>query len=303
MQHVGAFSFQDLRHGHFLVAISPPALRPANLPPINTALLPFFRLSTNCHGNGCSPILLGSLCKWHLCLTVTGFKIILRAWRQVIKLNFQPVDHMNVANERWIKKESNGKRCMSPPPFVKTLHSQLVLPPSSSRDGRWDSQVEALCWEQKNNSAKAPSSMEFMSCSSTQGHCGTQTHHRDLLRFFIWSSTHNVLCRPPAYLLHMAEMPGSFGSQMYYLWAEPERLENNVQQNETCWPRLQHGQPLSQESQPDKQQAEDEISHGTKQSLGSEAIMWNKYMTASAIEGTIVPCDNTYYNLITVHRH
>ena len=34
--------------------------------------------------------------------------------------------------------------------------------------------------------------MEFMSCSSTQGHCRTQTHHKDFLRFFIWSSTHTM---------------------------------------------------------------------------------------------------------------
>lgn len=231
-----------LKPGPFLTAISRPAHHhhPPNLPSIHRALPPFFCLSTNCHGNGCSPILLGSLCKWHLCLTVTGFKIILRAWRQVIKLNFQPVDHMNVANEWWIKRAMG---VIHPPLLspVKTLHSRLALPPSSSRDGRWDSQVQALHWEQKNNSAKATSSTEFMSCSSTQGHCGTQTHHRDFLWFFIWSSTHNVLCRPPAYLLHMAEMPGSFGSQTYYLWAEPERLESNVQQNETCWPKLQHG--------------------------------------------------------------
>lgn len=79
------------------------------------------------------------------------------------------------------------------PSPVKTQHSRLVLPRSSPRDGRVGSQVEALHREQKNNSAKATSSMEFMSCSSTQGHCGTQTHHRDFLRFFIWSSTHNVL--------------------------------------------------------------------------------------------------------------
>lgn len=89
-----------------------------------------------------------------------------------------------------VDKKSNG-RCDTPPSPVKTLHSWLVLPPSF-RDGRWDSQVQALCWEQKNNSAKATSSMEFMSCSSTQGHCGTQTHHRDFLRFFIWSSTHTM---------------------------------------------------------------------------------------------------------------
>lgn len=134
-----------------------------------------------------------------------------------------------------VDKRSRGRRRHPPPSpsAAKTLHSPLALPPPSLRGGRWDSQVQALCWEQKNNSAKATSSMEFMSCSSTQGHCGTQTHHRDFLRFFIWSCTHNVPCRPQAYLLHMAEMPGSFGSQTYYLRAEPERSESNVQQNET----------------------------------------------------------------------
>lgn len=136
MQHVWVFSFQDLKFGQFLTAISLQVLRPANLSPIHMALLPFFLLSTNYHGNGCSPILLGSLCKWHLCLTVTGFKIILRAWRQVIKLNFQPVDHMNVANESGLKKKRAMGSGVCPPTPVKTLHSQLVLPPSSSRDGR-----------------------------------------------------------------------------------------------------------------------------------------------------------------------
>lgn len=221
---------------------SPPPSQPPH--PSTQPSFHFFCLSTNCHGNGCSPISLGSLCKWNLCLTVTGFKIILRAWRQVIKLNFRPVDHMKVANEWWIKRAMGGgvqKGVWSPPSPVKTLHSQLAPLPPPSRVGRRDSQVQAQHWEKKNNSAKATSSMEFMSCSSTQGHCGTQTHHRDFLRFFIRSSTHNVLCRLPAYLLHMAEMPGSFGSQTYYLWAEPERLESNVQQNETCWPKLQRG--------------------------------------------------------------
>lgn len=139
-----------MKPGPFLTAISCPALHPPNLPSIHWALPPFFCLSTNCHGNGCSPILLGSLCKWHLCLTVTGFKIILRAWRQVIKLNFQPVAHMNVANEWWIKRAMGGG-AIHPLSPVKTLHSRLVLPPppSSSNDGRWDTQVQALRWEQK----------------------------------------------------------------------------------------------------------------------------------------------------------
>lgn len=96
----------------------PSAARPTTFPPIDTALPPFFCLSTNCHGNGRSPILLGSLCKWHLCLTVTGFKIILRARRQVIKLNFQPVDHMNVANEWWIKRAVGGGVISPPPPHT-----------------------------------------------------------------------------------------------------------------------------------------------------------------------------------------
>lgn len=128
--------------------------------------------------------------------------------------------------------------------------------------------------------------MEFMSCSSTQGHCRTQTYHRDFLRFFIWSSTHNVLCGPPAYLLHMAEMPGSFGSLTYYLWAEPGRLESNVQQNETCWPKLQHGQPLSRSSQQDKQQAEDEISDEMNKAKGSEATEWQIYACTVTIYGS-----------------
>lgn len=81
---------------------------PSKPPSLHRALTAFFCLSANCHGNGCSPILLGSLCKWHLSLTVTGFKIILRAWRQVIKLNFRPVDHMNVLNEWWIKRAMGG---------------------------------------------------------------------------------------------------------------------------------------------------------------------------------------------------
>lgn len=148
-----------------------------------------------------------------------------------------------------VDKKSNGRTCDMPPHPVKTLHSRLALPPPSLRDGRWDSQVQALCLEQKNNSAKATSSMEFMSCSSTQGHCGTQTHHRDFLRFFIWSGTHNVLCRLPAYLLHMAKMPGSFGSQTYYLWAEPERLESNVQQMRPADPSCNTDSQLSRASQ------------------------------------------------------
>lgn len=85
-----------------------------------------------------------------------------------------------------VDKRSRGRRCHAPPPSAKTLHSPLVLPPPPPlRDGRRVSQVQELCWEQKNNSAKATSSMEFMSCSSSQGHCGTQTRRRDFLRFFI----------------------------------------------------------------------------------------------------------------------
>lgn len=70
----------------------------------------------------------GSLCKWHLCLTVTGFKIILRAWRQVIKLNFQPVDHMNGPNEWWIKRAVGEGSRIHPHSPVKTQRSQLVPP-------------------------------------------------------------------------------------------------------------------------------------------------------------------------------
>lgn len=70
-----------------------------------------------------------------------------------------------------VDKRSNGEvvsrvGVIHPPPLWKhctaSLFCILLL-------------VGALQWEQKNNSAKATSSMEFMSCSSTQGHCGTQT--------------------------------------------------------------------------------------------------------------------------------
>lgn len=53
-----------------------------------------------------SPIARRSLCKWYLSLTVTACKIILRAHRQVIKLNFQPVDRMSTAHEWWIKRRA-----------------------------------------------------------------------------------------------------------------------------------------------------------------------------------------------------
>lgn len=130
-------AFQRLKLGLFLTAISCPAHHPHNLQSIHRALPPFFCLSTNCHGNGCSPILLGSLCKWHLCLTVTGFKIILRAWRQVIKLNFQPVDHMNVANEWRIKRAMGGG--VIHPHRCKNTAQPACSPLLFFSDGRRDS--------------------------------------------------------------------------------------------------------------------------------------------------------------------
>lgn len=163
-------------------------------------------------------------------LTVTGFKIILLAWRQVIKLNFQPVDHMKVAKDGWIKRAMGrgalrGKRSRAP--FsVKTRpdHPASCSPPAPPKVGWRRRRGSCSAWgEQKNSSARAASSVEFMSCSSTQGHCRTQTHYRDFLRFFIRSSRHNVLCRLPSIHFTWQEWQPIFGNQTYYLWAEPVR--------------------------------------------------------------------------------
>ncbi len=53
-----------------------------------------------------SPIARRSLCKWYPSLTVTACKIILHAHRQVIKLNFRPVDRMSTAHEWSIKRRA-----------------------------------------------------------------------------------------------------------------------------------------------------------------------------------------------------
>ncbi len=53
-----------------------------------------------------SPIAHRSLCKWYPSLTVTACKIILHAHRQVIKLNFRPVDRMSTAHEWSIKRRA-----------------------------------------------------------------------------------------------------------------------------------------------------------------------------------------------------
>lgn len=82
-------------------------------------------------------------------LTVTGFKIILLAWRQVIKLNFQPVDHMKVAKDGWIKRAMGrgalrGKRSRAP--FsVKTRpdHPASCSPLPPQRLGEEDAEVHA----------------------------------------------------------------------------------------------------------------------------------------------------------------
>lgn len=82
-----------------------------------------------------------------------------------------------------VDKRSRGGGATHPLPLQKHCTAHLsclpLLPPLPPLgDGRRVSPVQALRWEQENNSARATSSTEFMSCSSTQGHCGTQTHRR-----------------------------------------------------------------------------------------------------------------------------
>lgn len=85
-----------------------------------------------------------------------------------------------------VDKRSLGRRGHAPPPWPASSSS------SSCRSQGWKTSLSgsSAVLEQKNNSAKATSSMEFMSCSSTQGQCGTQTQGRDFLRFFIVERTH-----------------------------------------------------------------------------------------------------------------
>ncbi len=74
---------------------------------------------------------------WAGALTRTACKIILgAAKRQVIKLNFQPVDHMNIANEWWIKRAMGGGVIHTAPPLQKhcTAGSLCLLLPGKGAE-------------------------------------------------------------------------------------------------------------------------------------------------------------------------
>ena len=102
--------------------------------------------------------------------------LILGGWRPGIKLNFRAVDQMNAAAE-WGGTGGRGRGCRGrgEPPFPQTSAGLAPFRKLQLEAGE----------KEKKKPAKTTSSSEFMSCSSTQGHCGTQTHHGDSLRFFI----------------------------------------------------------------------------------------------------------------------
>lgn len=180
-----------------------------------------------------------------------------------------------------VDKRSKGRRCDTPPPsLVKTLHSRLaLLPPPPSSLGMGDE------------------TLRFELCAGSRKITLPKLHH-------LWNLWAAVQPKATAAHKHITGIFSdfSFGAAhtmyfadrqlIYYTWqkcqavlaarhitSEQSQRDWRVMSNRTrpADPSCNMDSHLAEASQQHKQ-AEDEI---LKESPGSAAIMWNKYMVAS----------------------